>query len=198
MISKKELLKNLRNYTPEKIAEAIKAGVISLDELSNDSEDTFPPLLKEQIEKVLTTRAVFDKANNDFEVVQHTPKKVSYRSYKDLDEMVDNKGMFKRPFNFITGRIRRKEYWLSLPIYMGLIMIAAMISKAFAISENGFLFLCIPGWLFLWAQGSKRCHDRGNAGWYQFIPFYIFWMLFADGEPYDNDYGNDPKGRNII
>lgn len=60
------------------------------------------------------------------------------------------------------------------------------------------MFLClIPANWFLWAQGAKRCHDRGHSGWYQFIPFYLLWMLFGDGDAYENYYGPDPKGRRL-
>ncbi len=51
----------------------------------------------------------------------------------------------------------------------------------------------IPLLWFLIAQGAKRCHDRGNSGWYQFIPFYVFWLIFADGESGKNEYGLNPK-----
>ena len=51
----------------------------------------------------------------------------------------------------------------------------------------------IPLLWFLIAQGAKRCHDRGNSGWYQLIPFYVFWLLFADGESGKNEYGLNPK-----
>jgi uncharacterized membrane protein YhaH (DUF805 family) len=44
------------------------------------------------------------------------------------------------------------------------------------------------------AQGAKRCHDRGNSGWYLLIPFYVFWMLFADSDIGANEYGLNPKG----
>ena len=47
-------------------------------------------------------------------------------------------------------------------------------------------------WFFL-AQGAKRCHDRGNSGWFQLIPYYVFWMVFADSEPGSNQYGSSPK-----
>jgi hypothetical protein len=47
---------------------------------------------------------------------------------------------------------------------------------------------------FLWAQGAKRCHDRGNNGLFQIIPFYIFWMIFANSEYGNNEYGPNPKG----
>ena len=56
--------------------------------------------------------------------------------------------------------------------------------------------LLIPVYWFTWAQGAKRCHDRGNSGWFQIIPFYGLWMLFGDGEIGDNEYGSNPKGLN--
>jgi len=59
--------------------------------------------------------------------------------------------------------------------------------------EGVLYILLIPGYWFIWAQGSKRCHDRGNSGWYQLIPFYGLWMAFADGEPGENEYGTNPK-----
>ena len=52
----------------------------------------------------------------------------------------------------------------------------------------------ILGFYFLIAQGAKRCHDRGNTGWYQLIPFYGLWMLFGDGDIGTNNYGANPKG----
>jgi uncharacterized membrane protein YhaH (DUF805 family) len=64
-------------------------------------------------------------------------------------------------------------------------------------SSEGILILyfiiLVPYLWFLWAQGAKRCHDRGNSGFFQLIPFYIFWMLFAEGDPEPNEYGNSPK-----
>ncbi len=100
---------------------------------------------------------------------------------------VPNK-MFSSAFSF-DGRIRRTEYGLSFIIYIfaygiiiGLIQAASVFGLAF-----------IPLIWFLWAQGAKRCHDRGNSGWYQIIPFYVFWMIFAEGEKDTNEYGNSPK-----
>jgi uncharacterized membrane protein YhaH (DUF805 family) len=56
-----------------------------------------------------------------------------------------------------------------------------------------FLFF-IPVVYFMLAQGAKRCHDRGNSGWYQMIPFYALWMLFAESDHGINEYGPNPKG----
>lgn len=51
----------------------------------------------------------------------------------------------------------------------------------------------IPMIWFMWAQSCKRCHDRGNSGWYLIIPFYFFVLLFGDGDVDTNEYGDNPK-----
>jgi len=105
--------------------------------------------------------------------------------------------MFKNPFSF-SGRIRRTEYGLTLLIYF--IFVGCL---QFAVDENSasadavgliFLLLYIPVLRLMLAQGAKRCHDIGNSGWFQIIPFYGLWMLFVNGEYGENKYGANPKG----
>lgn len=102
--------------------------------------------------------------------------------------------MFKKPFSF-DGRIRRTEYGISLIIYT-----AVALGLEFSLLDPGkepsviLLFLFLPVLWFMLAQGSKRCHDRGNSGWYQLIPFYGLWLLFADSDIGPNEYGPNPKG----
>jgi uncharacterized membrane protein YhaH (DUF805 family) len=99
--------------------------------------------------------------------------------------------MFKNPFSF-KGRIRRTEYGISFIIY---VVVAGFLNVLLETGDEfAFLGLAyIPLMWFIWAQGAKRCHDRGNNGWYQIIAFYGLWMLFADGEPGVNEYGPNPK-----
>jgi uncharacterized membrane protein YhaH (DUF805 family) len=47
-------------------------------------------------------------------------------------------------------------------------------------------------WLSI-AQNCKRIHDVGLSGWYQLIPFYGIYLLFARGDGGSNRYGLDPK-----
>ena len=103
--------------------------------------------------------------------------------------------MFRNSFSF-EGRIRRLEYGLSFIIYYIWLFFCAFVS--FSINADNFdgiyFLLMILGFYFLIAQGAKRCHDRGNTGWYQLIPFYGLWMLFGDGDIGTNNYGANPKG----
>lgn len=106
-----------------------------------------------------------------------------------------NKGMFKRPFSF-NGRIRRLEYGISFIIYFVWLMIIEAAGNSPSLSQGAAIMLLIsyiPMLWFLWAQNAKRCHDRGNSGWYQLIPFYFLILLFGDGEEGENEYGDNPK-----
>ena len=44
--------------------------------------------------------------------------------------------------------------------------------------------------MLIFFLGAKRCHDLGKSGWWQFIPFYILWMLFKKGDNFNNKYGS--------
>jgi uncharacterized membrane protein YhaH (DUF805 family) len=110
--------------------------------------------------------------------------------------------MFKTPFSY-EGRIRRLEYGLSYLIYFAGLVIAGGLLGALNLSqdENAGLLLMvlfyIPAFWFMTSQAAKRCHDLGNSGWYQIIPFYVLWMLFQDGDKGRNEYGENPKtGKN--
>jgi uncharacterized membrane protein YhaH (DUF805 family) len=100
--------------------------------------------------------------------------------------------MFQNPFSF-DGRIRRTEFGLSYIIY--LIGLFIILFESEGDDPSAILVLIIPLAWFLFAQRAKRCHDLGNSGWFQIIPFYTLWMLFADGDHGNNYYGPDPKGR---
>ena len=107
--------------------------------------------------------------------------------------------MFKAPFSF-NGRIRRTEYVISVIIYTVVIILVQVLLVAAAAGEASpgialfLMILFIPLIYFMLAQGAKRCHDRGNSGWFQLIPFYGLWMMFADSDHGSNEYGPNPKG----
>ena len=103
--------------------------------------------------------------------------------------------MFQKTFSF-NGRIRRIEYGLSYLMYFVGLGCVSLINNS---SEPTLLLLfrailVIPLCWYILAHGAKRCHDRGNSGWWQLIPFYVLWMLFADSVIGENGYGPNPKG----
>lgn len=100
--------------------------------------------------------------------------------------------MFENPLSF-EGRIRRSEFGLSMIIYAILVTILNL----FILESGGDVVVLIIGYIpllwFLCAQSCKRCHDLGNNGWWQLIPFYGLWLLFQDGQSGSNHYGENPK-----
>lgn len=105
--------------------------------------------------------------------------------------------MFKNPFSF-DGRIRRTEYGLSCLLYGLFASILNLMIIAGGTDTIIFGIFYLPMLWFLWAQGAKRCHDVGSSGWWQLIPFYALWMLFQDGQHGLNEYGQNPKGIQLI
>lgn len=104
--------------------------------------------------------------------------------------------MFQNLFSF-EGRIRRTEYGISIIIYAFIAVILNLIVESER--DASFLFiLYIPTLWFVFSQAAKRCHDVGNSGWWQLIPLYGFWLLFQDGDPGPNQYGDNPKGNQIL
>lgn len=100
--------------------------------------------------------------------------------------------ILRAAFSF-SGRIGRTAYGLSL-IICTLLSILILTSILQTKGDTAFLVLLyIPmGWFAL-AQGAKRCHDLGNSGWFQWIPFYYFIMLLKEGAKEANYYGESPK-----
>ncbi len=233
MATKKELLKNIQGYSPEEIADAIRAGIVTLYELGHDTEGQFTPLLKKQVKEILarpttphaglvitshdSTEGMVNKQSsmdaNDETTLEGNPLEnaLFITPSQDNESGNENKGieinyietkskpgMFRNPFSF-RGRIRRLEYGLSV-IIMVIVNTIMQVILSVVESSNGsegliilYFVLLIPYCWFSLAQGAKRCHDRGNSGWYQIIPFYGLWMLFADGEEETNEYGECPK-----
>lgn len=144
-----------------------------------------------------TSCEIYKKVGIDLSKHKDTSDAQEITQPESSSRLTEKQSMFAHPFSF-SGRVRRLEYGLSYVIYI-------LWYTIFSIGvENGsgamsviFLITWLPAVWFILAQGTKRCHDRDNSGWYQIIPFYGLWMLFADGDAYENSYGLDPKGRNI-
>ena len=238
MVTKSDILNNLREFTADQIAEAIKAGTVTVYELSKSGNLT--PLMRRRIEERLAAKSTEtsssapevaptledaptlnteDDSSEDIEIpevvdmdipseITIPPAPIVTATAAPTFELVkqevsstsntptiSNKGMFKRPFSF-NGRIRRTEYCLSFLIYMIWYVVVNVMMETPDPSVEASVFILIsfiPMIWFLWAQNAKRCHDRGNSGWYQLIPFYFLVLLFGDGDEGENEYGDNPK-----
>ena len=103
--------------------------------------------------------------------------------------------MFRNPFSF-EGRIRRREYVISLIIFVILfVIIAALDASSGGDSGHSILILFLSPLLwFQFAQGTKRCHDIGSSGLGQLLPFFLLWLIIEDGQYGANQYGENLKG----
>ena len=104
--------------------------------------------------------------------------------------------MFKAPFE-LGGRIRRTEYGITLIINV----IVSFFCRLLLLSDESnwvlVLVMYLSIWVFTLSQGAKRCHDYGETGWLQLIPFYPLYMIFKEGDIGPNKYGDDPKSDRI-
>ncbi len=90
---------------------------------------------------------------------------------------------WKHYFSF-EGEIGRKEYILSVVVailYALIIDILPLEGQSYLMTIIRLLIIVPPVW-FVLAHGAKRCHNLGNSGWFQLIPFYFLWLLFAHGK----------------
>lgn len=85
---------------------------------------------------------------------------------------------FNAPFSF-NGFIDRTEWIISVLLFWGYYHLVVL---GVALEEYNTFFMyifLIPAYWFFFAQGVKRCHDRGNSGWNILIPFYWVWLMIA-------------------
>ena len=166
---------------------------INLESSEHSSSESVKVKLKESDEILVFTKEEWSS------IIKNNQTHL-YEVLHDLDDTNTqhenkNQSMFSNPFSS-TGRIRRLEFGISIILFYVYLVIAQAVAYGIdPYDPSGiYLVLMIPALWFNLTQSAKRCHDRGNSGWYQFIPFYSLWMLFGDGDKYENDYGPSPKG----
>jgi uncharacterized membrane protein YhaH (DUF805 family) len=96
--------------------------------------------------------------------------------------------MIKHLFSF-KGRIRRTEYGLTFLFATLYSILTGVFAESLPSFLTGILMIGIfPLIWVIYAQGAKRCHDIGKSGWWQLIPFFAYYMLFANSDG-ENKYG---------
>lgn len=164
----------------------------SVTESSEEFTEGIPPSVNENLEEPAIAAT---PTQTDIPSIPVITPVLSSQSTEIVSEILDNRGMFKRVFSF-KGRIRRTEFGLSYIIFLAWYLVFVAVTEMNDVNPVLALFIIltiVPAYWFLWAQGAKRCHDRGNSGWYQIIPFYFLVMIFGGSEDGINDYGTNPK-----
>ena len=173
---------DLKEFFKMEREKVIKSYDIILKYLS-ENKNTESGKVREEVKNEIEELAI-NQVEEHNDVNFEESEKIEEKTIEDNTDY----SMFKKPFSF-EGRIRRTEYGITVIIYTILSSIMQV-----AIIEIPFLFIFfIPMFWFYIAQGAKRCHDRGNSGWYQIIPFYSLWMLFGNSDVGENEYGPRPK-----
>lgn len=161
----------------------------------DNTDESIDNILPSASEAVEVQSLAFESIQTETPPVPVIPSALSSQNENTEFSVLDNKGMFKRIFSF-KGRIRRTEYGLSYIIFLIWYLIFMSVTEMNDVNPVLALLIIltiVPAYWFLWAQGAKRCHDRGNSGWYQIIPFYFLIMLFGGSEDGINNYGTNPK-----
>ena len=152
----------------------------------DNTEETIDNILPSASEDVEVQPLAVESIQTETPPAPVIPSAVSSQNENTEFSVLDNKGMFKR----------RTEYGLSYIIFLIWYLIFMSVTEMNDVTPVLALLIIltiVPAYWFLWAQGAKRCHDRGNSGWYQIIPFYFLIMLFGGSEDGINDYGTNPK-----
>ena len=117
--------------------------------------------------------------------------------------------------NFLNfkGRARRSEYWMfylfRFLVYVSLSILAVILLGSGAEPELAIIVFATSGIFSLamilpeLAVSCRRLHDIGQSGAYLFLlllpavgAILLLIWAFQDGQPWTNQYGPDPKGRN--
>ncbi len=91
-----------------------------------------------------------------------------------------------------NGRARRKEFWTFALINAIVLIVLNYISMV--LYYVYYLGILIPSI----AVAIRRMHDLGKSGWYCLIPIYNIVLAATEGEPKDNEYGENPKDNMLL
>ena len=192
-----EKVKNAYDKITENLADKIDILKTPIEEVEYDGDDLGEYQGSEKTKFCKFCGHMQYETNTECVNCSESLISIGYKSTKkEIIKTGEYKSMFSSPFSF-TGRIRRLEYSISLIIFCIVVVLTMELLEKRGVGEMFVFIFIFPSLWFLLAQGTKRCHDYGNSGWLQLIPYYNpFALIFASGNIGDNEYGSNPKGLN--
>lgn len=115
----------------------------------------------------------------------------------------EHPSFIRQLFSF-KGRLRRLYYFLSIIGFYALLILSIFFMTELSKDSVfcgvfGAVIMFFSVW-FIIAARVKRCHDRGNSGWWQLytcIPYagavFDLILLFGSGDYDENKYGPNPR-----
>ncbi len=95
-----------------------------------------------------------------------------------------------------TGRATRADYWYFVLFNFIFSIVIGLIAGMIRIPILANLYslaVLLPGI----AVGVRRMHDVDKSGWFLLVPIYNLILACTEGDPYENQYGPDPYGRDV-
>ncbi len=232
MPTKEQIVNNIREYSAAEIAEAIQQGEVSLYELSKSGLLTpllkkrileklddveveslcEEPVTSESVKAFDEEKTIGDATDLEYaseevapcEAPVVSPPQHPQITITKISSEPDAPSFLQRAFSF-KGRMRRRDYFLAILAFYGLMILMFVIVDLLGENPLSIILGITIGVMAVWlliASRIKRCHDRGNSGWWQLytcIPYvgviFSFILLFDAGDIDANEYGPNPKDK---
>lgn len=123
-----------------------------------------------------------------------------------------------KKYGVFSGRARRREFWLFHLFYLLLFLMLGFLAVVISVivgvvaGEQTYDSRWVEMFSGIWilallvptlAIAARRLHDIGQSGWLMLIALVpilnlaLVVMFLIDGNPGDNRFGPDPKGRTV-
>ena len=152
-----------------------------------------------------TTEQRMQLPNTENTVVKENIKSEKSTGKKKKGRKKTSSGMIEDLISF-SGRMSNGDFWIRIVIvFLIALIIAAAVMHAGIFFKEGVVEILYCIYIFLLVLdvsfSCRRLHDIGKSGAYSLLAIIplanivlLIWLI-QDGQPFTNQYGPDPKGR---